>query len=340
MGGSGCLSRWQDTYKYRTCPYLPPQFDPKNVSQLVTMFKSFVHLTLGLTLLNSYGFAQFSRGCNEVRFVFLVFNANTLCVLTCSKDNCLRAIFGTRPTNSIRPGPTPRREDCSSFQSITVIPAATTTTVNFTPGGQVNKRQDPGPTTIRPNNIPPYASCGSSSAVRSSRYSSACSCGGITQTTVEAPTPVSTVQCPSASPTVCNGACRGDFSSDKFNCGACGNKCATGLSCMDGQCYQPNACARDNFCSGSRGDCYCYDTTEGRGYCATNGGSCGRFCRNSDDCPNTSVCLSDCGACSTDQFLNSCPSGSNAKMLFMRGAMRAEKRGSKLPYHDAGSDSE
>ena len=226
-----------------------------------------------------------------------------------------------------------------------MVPAATTTFINFTPGAQVNKRQDGAPTTVRPTSIPAYASCGSSSAVRSSRYSSACSCGGITQTTSVAATPTSTVQCPSASPTVCNGVCRGDFSSDKFNCGACGNKCATGFACMEGQCYQPSACNTGEYCSDGSGACFCYTTTEGRGVCYRNGGQCGSSCTTSDNCPNGQLCIDDinCRACGTVQDYQSCPNASNTRRLFMRGGSSTEAKGSRMLYHsrpDGKDDSE
>jgi hypothetical protein len=69
------------------------------------------------------------------------------------------------------------------------------------------------------------------------------------------------------------------------------------------------------------------------------------LCQSSDDCPNNSVCLPDCGACSTQEFIDRCPSESNAEMMFVRRAKAAAikngpkvKRGNGLPWHDVDSE--
>lgn len=84
------------------------------------------------------------------------------------------------------------------------------------------KRQAPATTTttITPKNVPAYASPCSGTA----RYSSACSCAGVTPVTITAPTPTVTAtvtECDSYG-TKCNGICR-DLYFDENNCGTCGN---------------------------------------------------------------------------------------------------------------------
>lgn len=139
--------------------------------------------------------------CRKSPLISLTRNLSPLLIRNVRQDNCLRAITGTRPANPTRPGPTSRIADCSSFQMISVIPPATTTTVNNgEPTGTSVTAQD---TTVRPSSVPGYASCGANSATRSSRYASACSCAGVTQNTQQAPTPTSTVACPPTMPSAC-----------------------------------------------------------------------------------------------------------------------------------------
>jgi len=90
----------------------------------------------------------------------------------CTSNNCARAVTGT---NAGQPPVTLRQSDCSSFMRKTVAFTSTTTIV-----GQNQRRQQ----TIFPSNIPLYASA----CDNASKYSSACSCWGITaaSTTVTA----------------------------------------------------------------------------------------------------------------------------------------------------------
>jgi hypothetical protein len=108
-----------------------------------------------------------------------------------------------------------RRADCSSFQHVTVTPAASTLTITVTPDAvsvtntvvesstqvvtpmpystttifqgtaDMKKRQ----ATVSPSAVPPYASACSGTV----RYASACSCFGITKSTVTAAQPTSYV---------------------------------------------------------------------------------------------------------------------------------------------------
>lgn len=96
----------------------------------------------------------------------------------CGGDNCARQITGTR--DGLLPI-TSRQADCSSFLQTTVVPAAATTTVTVTIDldelvkSKRDKHEIRAATQV-PSSIPAYAS-GCDSA---SRYSSACSCWGIT----------------------------------------------------------------------------------------------------------------------------------------------------------------
>ena len=84
-----------------------------------------------------------------------------------------------------------------------------------------NRQATATTTTITmPQNVPAYASPCSGTA----RYSSACSCAGVTPVTITAPTPTVTatvIEC-NLYGTKCNGICR-DLFYDKNNCGTCGN---------------------------------------------------------------------------------------------------------------------
>src|ERR1700722_17450261 len=80
--------------------------------------------------------------------------------------------------------------------------------------------------TVAPSSAPTYASACSGTA----RYSSACSCWGITVVTTIAPTPVTTTTvtvtatasvCPTGD-TKCGTSCF-DLQTDPNNCGTCGN---------------------------------------------------------------------------------------------------------------------
>ncbi|MCJ1420347.1 hypothetical protein MMC32_006704 [Xylographa parallela] len=111
----------------------------------------------------------------------------------CNADNCLRAV---------RASAFPSRDgaaDCSSFFEATVTPATSTITQTATVTAFANKRRralnaaedalEARQVTVVPSAIPTYASACSGSV----RYSSACSCIGVTATTSTATTPVTTV---------------------------------------------------------------------------------------------------------------------------------------------------
>ena len=89
------------------------------------------------------------------------------------------------------------------------------------------RRNNQGPITISPSNVPTYASACSGTA----RYSSACSCWGITACTTTEPTPTATVSttvtvtvsvCPWGA-TQCWDSCH-DLQQSHDNCGKCGRK--------------------------------------------------------------------------------------------------------------------
>jgi hypothetical protein len=71
----------------------------------------------------------------------------------------------------------------------------------------------------------------------------------------------------------CNGLCI-DLSNDPSNCGSCGNSCATGAGCIDGQC----------LCPSGQIDCWgtCVDLSNDPSNC----GSCGNSCPTGGVCSN------------------------------------------------------
>ncbi|KAH8811039.1 hypothetical protein F5884DRAFT_749435 [Xylogone sp. PMI_703] len=122
----------------------------------------------------------------------------------CNADNCARAVTGTAFGSAALSS---HISQCSSYFSTTVIPPATTvwnpvaTTYVFS---TVNANLPPpsvlpGPsgtsTTIIPTNIPDFASaaCDGNTTPVPVRYSSACSCAGVTHATSVAPSPTDTV---------------------------------------------------------------------------------------------------------------------------------------------------
>ncbi|KAK0099572.1 hypothetical protein ONS95_013531 [Cadophora gregata] len=110
----------------------------------------------------------------------------------CNADNCLRAVTGTQPGQTQTR--VDRKGDCSSFFQPTTTASATTVTVTFTAApvfphkreveNQIENRQ----ALDAPFTVPAYASPCSGTV----RYSSACSCFGVTATTVTAPAPTFT----------------------------------------------------------------------------------------------------------------------------------------------------
>ncbi|KAK3361111.1 hypothetical protein B0T24DRAFT_114445 [Lasiosphaeria ovina] len=102
---------------------------------------------------------------------------NRLMRRTCTSNNCAREVTGTNPG---LPPVTLRKADCSSFMARTVSYSTVTTVTS----AQLLRRQQ----TIVPSNLPAYAS----SVCNASKYSSACSCWGITASTTTV-TSVSTV---------------------------------------------------------------------------------------------------------------------------------------------------
>ncbi|KAG5944206.1 hypothetical protein E4U59_007507 [Claviceps monticola] len=107
----------------------------------------------------------------------------------CGGDNCARQVTGTRkglePLSS-------RKEDCSSFMRTVVAPEATTITVTVTvdPGEPVSLTRhaiDYRAPTEAPS-VPIYAS----SCKNAHKYSSACSCWGITPASTVGPVPTET----------------------------------------------------------------------------------------------------------------------------------------------------
>lgn len=132
---------------------------------------------------------------------------------TSTQDNCARAVSGTAMGSATK---STHLADCSSFFAYTITPATVTSTVTVTPAPvtetdtttvtvattttytgtldvEVNnankKRATTGAVTVSPSAVPAYASACSGT----SRYSSACSCAGVTPSYITAPAPTTTV---------------------------------------------------------------------------------------------------------------------------------------------------
>ncbi|KAJ6782330.1 hypothetical protein PWT90_07802 [Aphanocladium album] len=229
----------------------------------------------------------------------------------CNADNCANAVTGTRRGPAF---PATAKSDCSSFMTTTttLAPVTVTNTITITivPGGA------PAPTNPPPvkrdvKTVPYYASACSGT----SRYSSACSCYGITAQTFTASPSASTDRCNFKTVTVtatatvtqcpqpkklCNGSCA-DTSSDPNNCGTCGTTCPSG-QCTNGACVTEGCTGStcDNFSPcGPGGSCVCASITGGKGFCVNGATPCAGLadCGTSADCPLGSVCAvgSCCG---------------------------------------------
>ncbi|UNI24709.1 hypothetical protein JDV02_010436 [Purpureocillium takamizusanense] len=109
----------------------------------------------------------------------------------CGGDNCARQVTGTR--DGLKPIES-RKADCTSFMRTTVVPDPVTTTVTVTVDGEAphKLRRDAAleyrAATEAPTVVPAYATACSNGA----KYSSACSCWGITAAVTTAPTPTKT----------------------------------------------------------------------------------------------------------------------------------------------------
>ncbi|KAK8121285.1 hypothetical protein PG999_005405 [Apiospora kogelbergensis] len=115
----------------------------------------------------------------------------------CNADNCARAVTGTRLGSA---SVSAYRQDCTSFLSGTVTPPTSTATVTVTPDTCDDDEQAPltfrrevkrtdAAVTAFPTAVPTYAAACSGAV----RYSSACSCWGVSAAFTTAPTPVVTV---------------------------------------------------------------------------------------------------------------------------------------------------
>jgi hypothetical protein len=124
--------------------------------------------------------------------------------------------------------------------------------------------------------------------------------------------------CPAATPSLCGGQCV-DKSDDNLNCGACGNACFGGSSCVNGACQcpadKPHRCA-DGSCQAccANADCATPDDPNAVFRCCGNAcvnvlhndincGECGNicgpkmFCRDFDCSCSGNPCFGDSSNC-------------------------------------------
>ncbi|KAL2060732.1 hypothetical protein VTL71DRAFT_9373 [Oculimacula yallundae] len=268
----------------------------------------------------------FALAIAEISFCNLV--KRTTPTSACFADNCLRGIRGTG--SNIKPPLTSRLADCSSFMRATVTPAPITTTITIAtvtitvppmlPRGLEARQQ-----TISPSQVPAYATfCTGSSA-----YSSACSCNGITKTTLTVATPTVTEYAtatttyvpPACGPglTLCDGTCK-DLDNDNDNCGTCGKVCASGFVCGQSACVLPAIYACDNIfgpCGGSCGGT-CFADVNGAGWCKVALQCAGLApCTTGADCPSTICLVNNCGhVCAGTQYL--CPNNLLPRTIFQK----------------------
>jgi hypothetical protein len=117
----------------------------------------------------------------------------------------------------------------------------------------------------------------------------------------------------------CDGECV-DISGDNLHCGACGNACAGGESCVEGECISGNcslSCAPGNVCCNDSGVEQCVDPQTDVANCGACGNACpGGVCEDAacrcgfreffcdGECINPVTDPDNCGDCG-----NVCPPG-------------------------------
>lgn len=218
----------------------------------------------------------------------------------CNADNCARAVTGTRYAPDVQASHT---ADCSSFMMQTITPATPTATVTLTGtsysvvGSNAKRTAAPlakkdglklrdanldslllAPTvtaaaatttaagvkarqvTVEPDCVPIYASACSGAV----RYSSACSCAGITVRTTYAPTPATTTTTVYAQPSiipVCDPAQNYGY---QYN----GGNVEAGVALVRGtSSLSPQACCASCYTEGSA--CFAYEYSNNICYLVT-----------------------------------------------------------------------
>jgi len=114
-------------------------------------------------------------------------------------------------------------------------------------------------------------------------------CGGVTSCTGQPDGP-GCLLAGGAPGECCGGGCLGVFGSDSNNCGACGEKCATGQTCLNGVCGVSS-------CAGQGDQTPCHTDVGGN---AVYGGCCSGVCEDIVGDPN------NCGRCGVV-----CPAGTS-----------------------------
>ncbi|RFU24473.1 hypothetical protein B7463_g11865, partial [Scytalidium lignicola] len=207
-------------------------------------------------------------------------------ITACNGDNCTRAVTGTRDLKTLRSPAVKLIALASCLPPTTTVSTVTIYTSAPPAKRDVEARMVAGhDITVIPTNVPAYASPCSGIA----RYSSACSCWGITATVNTAPT--LTVS-------------------------------ATATLYVYGTCNSPKNC--DTYCPNG---IYTCDNPEGNNGCSCGTdanssyqcfkhGSCSEC--SSDSCTNDSVCVADtcCPYATCVRRADVCPNGASKRSLF------------------------
>ncbi|MCJ1245337.1 hypothetical protein MMC30_002541 [Trapelia coarctata] len=129
--------------------------------------------------------------------------------------------------------------------------------------------------------------------------------------------------CCSSGESPCKDGCK-DFKTDKNNCGSCGHKCAADAQCVNGACSTSicNGQTCGGFTGCGSGNCFCFTTADGTGFCAQDAFCAGLpGCASNADCGAGSICA--VGSCCTRNVCLSANCGNPARKLMRM----AKKRG-------------